>query len=92
MTVAEMLGRMSSVELTRWLIFAELEPFGSDASHLGHAITAATIANANRKKGAKAFKPEDFMPKFGIKKKQSTGEMINIVTMINVAAGGEDKR
>ena len=27
-------------------------------------IVASTIANANRKKGTKAFKPSDFMPKF----------------------------
>ena len=29
----------------------------------GHAITASTIANVNRKKGAKSFKPQDFIPK-----------------------------
>lgn len=29
----------------------------------GHAITSSVVANANRKKGRKAFRPLDFMPK-----------------------------
>lgn len=47
------------------MVYYQLEPFGSEAEFLGHAITASTVANVNRdpKKG-KAFKPEDFMPKF----------------------------
>jgi len=81
MTVAEMLDRISSRELTEWMIFYGHEPFGSEADFLGHAITSSTIANVNRPKGKKALKPEEFMPKFEKKKPQSTDEMINIAAM-----------
>lgn len=92
MTVAEMLGRMSSKELTRWMIFYELEPFGMDVDFMGHAITASTIANVNRKKGSKAHKPEDFMPKFGRKKEQSVDQMIGMASMMTTVMGGQDLR
>lgn len=91
MTVAELLARVSSKELTRWMIFGEIEPFGSDAAYLGHAITASTIANVNRGKGKKAYNAEDFMPKFR-KKKQSTEDMVDFVAAMNTMLGGQDLR
>lgn len=45
------------------MAFAKLEPFGFDADMYGHGITSSTIANVNRRKGTKAFKPQDFVPK-----------------------------
>ena len=69
------------------MAFYNLEPFGSDAQFLGHAITAATVANVNRGKGKKAFEPKDFMPKFG-KKKQSSGEMLQTAQMFAAAGMG----
>ena len=60
------------------MIFYSLEPFGSEVDFMGHAITASTIANINRKKGTKPYVPADFVPKFEKKKKQSVDEMINI--------------
>lgn len=74
------------------MIFYELEPFGAEASYLGHAITSSIVANVNRRKGKKAYPPEDFMPKFGRKKKQSTDEMIGFAAAFTAALGGEDKR
>ena len=82
-----MLARMSSVELVEWMAFYNLEPFGSDAEFLGHAITAATIANVNTPKGKKRHQPQDFMPKFG-KKKQSAGEMLQKAQMFAAAGMG----
>ncbi len=65
MTVGELLERISSRELSEWMVFYTLEPFGSQADYLGHAITASTIANLMRDpRKQKAMKPEDFMPKF----------------------------
>jgi len=89
MTVAEMLSRISSRELTEWMIFFSREPFGTEADFLGHGIVASTIANVNRKKGSKAMKPDDFMPKFEKPKQQSTDEMINIAKVFTIALGGE---
>jgi len=92
MTVAELLARISSKELTEWMAFSQVEPFGADADYLGHAITASTIANVNRTKKTKAHSVEDFMPKFEKKKKQSTTEMIQLAEMFTAGMGGEDKR
>ena len=92
MTVVELLGRTSSRELTEWMAFEQLEPFGSRASYYGHAITAATIANVYRKKGAKAYTAEDFIPKFTPPKAQTTTEMIEFAAMMTAALGGQDLR
>lgn len=58
-----MLEEISSVQFSEWMAFSRLEPFGYEIDLFGHAITASTIANVNRKKGKKAFAPKDFMPK-----------------------------
>jgi hypothetical protein len=89
--VAELLARISSKELTQWMAFYKLEPFGADAEFLGHAITASTVANVNRKKGSKTLKPVDFMPKFE-NQEQSTEQQIQFAAMITEAFGGEDLR
>ena len=74
------------------MAFSQVEPFGAEADYLGHAITASTIANVNRQKGQKAHSPEEFMPKFEKKKKQSTESMLQFASMVTAAYGGEDKR
>ena len=73
------------------MAFAQLEPYGSDAQYLGHAITASTVANANRGKNTKAYKVSDFMPQFE-KHEQSIDEMINIAATLTVGMGGKDLR
>lgn len=82
---------MSSHELTEWMAFSTLEPFGADIDSLGHAITASTIANVNRAKNQKAYKVEDFMPRYE-RNNQSPEQMIQIAEMLTVANGGEDLR
>ena len=86
-----MLRRMSSAELTEWMAFYQVEPFGGDADYLGHAITASTIANVNRSKNQKPFTPADFLPKFE-KQEQTTGEQLQIAAMFTSALGGQDLR
>jgi len=73
------------------MAFDTLEPFGSVADNLGHAITASTIANVNRGKNQKAYKVEDFMPKFE-KHNQTADEQIQIAAMFTAANGGSDFR
>ena len=77
---------MSSAELTEWLAFYNLEPWGGELDYYGHAITASTIVNA-RPGTKKKVKPEDFIPKFR-RKAQTTGEMINFAAMVTAAMGG----
>ena len=92
MTVAELLKRTSSRELTEWMAFGQLEPFGSRASYYGQAIIAATVANVYRKKGSKAYTAEDFIPRFTPPKAQTTEEMIEFAAMMTQALGGQDLR
>ena len=72
------------------MAYATLEPFTWDADYLGHAITAATVANANRGKDQKAYSVEDFMPNFE-KQNQTPEQMKQIAAMwtaINEAENG----
>jgi hypothetical protein len=64
MTVAELLGRISSRELTEWMAYSRLEPFGEERQDVRSAIIACTIANCNRGKNQPPYKLADFMPKF----------------------------
>jgi len=60
--VRELLARMGSDELTEWMAFYQLEPFGDFRADLRSAIVASTLANAHGSKEGKPFTPEDFMP------------------------------
>lgn len=82
---------MSSRELTEWMCFYEIEPFGLRADYYGHAVTAKTVADVNRKKGTKPYDIEEFIPKFE-QKGQTVEQMMMIAEMITVALGGEDLR
>ena len=59
-----MLQNISSKQLTEWMAFSALEPFGYEAELHGSAITSSVIANANRdnKKKSEPFTAQDFMP------------------------------
>jgi hypothetical protein len=82
---------MDSAELNEWMAFSLLEPFGGDAQYIGHAITAATVANGNRGKGKKPVEVKDFLPKFR-KRQQTPGEQIQFAEMMTAALGGQDLR
>lgn len=91
MPVGELLARVSSRELTEWMVYYELEPFGEERSDLRAGIVASTVANANRTKG-KAYKPQDFMPKFERRGPRSWQEMMATVERMNALFGGKDER
>ena len=65
MTVSELLDRVSSQELTEWMAFYSLEPFGYVGNLHGHAITASVIAEVNRNNKVKSepFTANDFIPR-----------------------------
>lgn len=54
---------MTSSELTGWIAYFGLEPFGEERADLRSGIVAAVIANANRdtKKRREPYQPQDFM-------------------------------
>jgi hypothetical protein len=73
------------------MAFFSIEPFGMEVDMLGHAITASTIANVNRRKGRKPYDVEDFMPKFE-KQNQTPEQMIQLAEMFTGSMGGLDLR
>jgi len=62
-TVAEIDQTMTSTELSYWMVFYALHPFGPERDNLHAAIIASTLANVNRGKNQPAFSAEDFMIK-----------------------------
>ena len=61
MTVAEMLGRISSTELSEWMAYYSLEPFGEERADLRNAILSSVCAAPHLKRGVRT-KLEDYMP------------------------------
>ena len=57
-----MLAGLSSRELTEWMIYEQMEPFGERGAYLRSGIIAAMLHNVNRGKGDEAASPEDYMP------------------------------
>ena len=55
---------MTSAQLSEWMAFYRLEPWGEERADLRAGIVASTIANSNRGKGQKPFKVADFLPSF----------------------------
>lgn len=85
MPVGELLGRISSRELTEWMAFFSLEPWGTEVEDWRAGLIASTIANVNRdpKKRRKPYEPEDFMPHRGRRpaEEQSWEEQARILEM-----------
>tara|TARA_Y100000310_G_scaffold112096_1_gene110523 strand:- start:215 stop:535 length:321 start_codon:yes stop_codon:yes gene_type:complete len=85
MTVSEMLQKMSSAELTDWLAYWRLDPFGEERADLRAGIVAATTANVWAGKGKRA-KPADFMPKFDTPSKRQTADQMRAQFRLAAAA------
>ena len=61
--MAELEHRMSARELTEWMIYYSIEPFGPPREDYRAAMQASTVANVNGHK----MKPADFIRPFEYK-------------------------
>lgn len=61
-TVGELRDRISSRELTHWIAYYQLSPFGPRQDDYRSGAVAATLANQWLKKGASARQPWHFFP------------------------------
>jgi hypothetical protein len=61
MTVARLDREMGSAELTEWMAYARIEPFGEDRADLRAAIVAKTVADVSRRKGHAGYRIERFL-------------------------------
>lgn len=94
--MAEVQRTISGREFAEWLAYYQIEPWGEERADLRAGIVASTVANVHRTKSQKAYKPEDFVPKFKVPEKepdrQTWEEQLMIVEMLNEAFGGRDLR
>lgn len=85
-----MLARMPSYEVTEWMAYHTLDPFGEERADLRIGVLCCLIANLFRRRGGRRWKPDDFMPKFG-KERTSQEDMLQKVKQLNAMFGGADK-
>lgn len=79
--------QLDSKELSEWIAFSKLEPFGEEREDLRTALICCTIANVNRdpKKKPTPFEVSDFMPKFEDDKEPDWQNQLEKVKMLNMA-------
>lgn len=91
MTVADLDSRMSSSELTEWMVFEKMTgPLGRYRQDIQAATIAAVIANANRGKGGRSFKISDFLIPYGKQERKGPHEMLAAIKSLNESMGGEE--
>lgn len=83
---------MTSAELTAWIAYDNLEPFGESRADLRAGIIASTTYNVNRGKG-RAMQPVDFMPKFEVtdRVKKTPEQVWQVLQSYTNAAKGASK-
>lgn len=81
-----LLAELSSPQIAEWMAYFAIEPFGERRADLRAAIIAATIANAQRAKDSRPFKPQDFMPDF--EADYTDGETADLLARAQAALGG----
>lgn len=57
-----MLDHMTSAQLTEWLAFSNIEPFGPAHEDFRAGQVAATMANVHRRENTPPYTAADFMP------------------------------
>lgn len=96
MTVHDLLSHISSQELSEWMAYYALEPWGCQIDDQRSGLVASVIANVNRdaKRRPAPYQVDDFMPKRGGEPREQKNwqQLLKTVELINAALGGEDKR
>lgn len=75
-----LLPRLTSRQLSEWMAYFDLRPFGQDYTDQQIAQVACILANANRKPYSEPHKLEDFLPHK--EREQSPGEMKAILRSV----------
>lgn len=63
-TVRELLDGMTSRELSEWMAYYSIEPFGERREDMRAAQICAILANIHRGEDTPPFSVDDFMPDF----------------------------
>lgn len=89
MTVRDMLTRMDAKEMTDWIAFWNMEPWGDERSDFRSGVIASTVANVMSSKG-RSFTPQDFMLN-GNRRRQSEASMRAVIKAVKASWNPEDK-
>jgi hypothetical protein len=93
-TVGELLTRIDSRELTEWEAYERVAgPVGPERLDHLMAMLQATIANVNRGKSQRPYRPDQFMPEWGVAAPKNAApmsgeELLEQVKKINRKMGG----
>lgn len=77
MSVSQAQSCINSAEFSEWIAFHNIEHFTIERTENMLALIASILVNQHRKKGERAYSPEDFIPEYG-KKRQDSGEDLEI--------------
>lgn len=94
MTVRELLTRIDSRELSEWMAYYEVEPWGAEPADYRTGIVASTVANTARdpKQKKDPFLPKDFIPRYGLPPEaepQTVEEQSKIMRLWAPVVGGK---
>ncbi len=87
MSVKRAQSEIDSSEFAEWIAYHSIDPFTIDKSENLLAVVAAILANVHRAKGARTYKPEDFILKYGKKQVDSAQ---NIETKLRAIFNGNN--
>lgn len=92
-TKAQLLSQISSYELSEWMVYEQVEPFGDRRGDFQAALICMTLANRLRNKDEQPFKMQDFLLDFErARAEQTMEEQIAFAHMMTIALGGKDRR
>ncbi len=78
MSVREAQLKIDSAEFTEWCAYSNINPFYINKTEYMLAVVSAILVNVNRKKNAKAMKPEDFLPTYTAKNQYDSADEMYI--------------
>lgn len=58
-----LLAELDSRQLSEWMAYYSIEPWGEQPAYLRAGVVASTMANVMRGKKGRSFTPDEFMPK-----------------------------
>lgn len=70
MSVRRAQQEIDAAEFSEWIAYHKLNPFTVKTTDNVLAIIASMIGNALRKKGSKTLRPDDFLPKDRVVKRE----------------------
>ncbi len=71
-----MLSEITSKQFAEWMAYSRLEPWGEKRDDLRMGIVASTVANVNRGRNQKPYRPQDFMPSFEPETEEQAAERL----------------